>query len=263
MTSLAAHFRLRSWREWLASWGLPIAFLLVVCIAWQASINAGSISSALLPRPTDVVSYLGRNAIPLISQAAVTGRQALASLLLASAFGVMAGSAIFTSTLAREMLYPVVLVLQVLPKVAVAPLFVIWFGTDDASRIAFGAFLSFFPVLLATIAGLEQSDQNAIRLCRSLIATPAQTFWAVRMPYAMPHILAGLKIAATLAVTGVVIGEFMTADSGLGFLILTASTRIDSKALFGAIVMLCVIGLALFGVALIAEALFRRWYFGK
>jgi NitT/TauT family transport system permease protein len=116
---------------------------------------------------------------------------------------------------------------------------------------------------LATIAGLEQTDGNALRLCRSLKATPFQIFWSARVPFALPHIFAGLKIAATLAVTGVVIGEFMTADSGLGFLIINASSRFDGKSMFAAILMLCVTGLVLFFVVVAAQQGCKKWYYGR
>lgn len=253
--------RLPSGRIGILGW--PIGFFLALCLIWQSAIHSGSVASVFLPRPTEIFRYITLNFATLTDDALITGRQAMLSLLLASATGIALGSLIFGSILLRETLYPLLVVLQILPKVALAPLFVIWLGTGDWTRIAFGAFLSFFPVLLATIAGLEQTDGNAIKLCRSLEASAFQTFWTVRVPFALPHVFVGLKTAATLAVTGVVIGEFMTADRGLGFLIIGASARVDGKSMFASIFMLCVIGLAIFSLVLAAQKSCRRWYSGK
>ncbi len=254
---------LRASRAEYGLWGWPLGLLLLLCVVWELTINFGSVSTALLPRPSELAQFMATHLGALIGDALVTARQACVSLVLAGAFGMAVGSLIFASTLARETFYPLLVVLQIVPKVATAPLFVMWLGTGDAARIGFGVFLSFFPVLLATLTGLEQVDTTAQRLCASLGATPFQTFWMVRTPYALPHVFAGLKIAATLAVTGVVIGEFMSADRGLGFLIIGAAARVDSKSLFAAIVMLCVIGLAMFGAVVVAQRVFRLWYAGR
>jgi NitT/TauT family transport system permease protein len=250
-------------REWLLTAGLPLLLLIAICAVWQQMINAGSISPTFLPRPTDVFGEMVTRWMTFASEALITGRQALLGFVLAALAGMVVGALLTASTLLREMLYPVLVVVQVLPKVAMAPLFVLWLGTDETSRVAFGIFLSFFPVLIATMTGLKQTDENALRLCRSLQASGWQIFWSVRLPYAAPHIFAGLKVAATLAITGIVVGEFMTADRGLGYLIISASTRLDSQLLFSAIVTLCLTGLAMFGITLAAQALFRRILFGR
>ncbi len=250
-------------RNLMDAWLPPLCLLLAICILWQVGMSNDVVSGMLLPRPTGVISYGVDNIAMLSAQTLFTAWQAAASLLLAAFLGITAGTLIFASSIARDTFYPIILVLQVLPKVAMAPLFVVWLGTGDTARIAFGAFLAFFPVLLATTTGLEQTPQYALRLCRSLLTTPAQTFCFVRVPYALLHIFSGLRIAATLAVTGVVIGEFMTASRGLGYVIIDASNRIDSKALFAALMMLCIVGLVLFGVVVLVQRAFKAWYFGQ
>jgi NitT/TauT family transport system permease protein len=170
--------------------------------------------------------------------------------------------AITYSPLLRDILYPNLVAFQLIPKVALAPLFVIWLGISSESRLAYATFISFFPVVIATSVGLATTERDAIRLCRSLNASTWQTFMMVRFPFALPHIFSGLKIAVTMSFIGVIIGEFISAKAGLGFYILYAGSRMETAAIFAAIFVLCVIGLALFGAVAGGERLVRRWYRG-
>jgi NitT/TauT family transport system permease protein len=160
----------------------------------------------------------------------------------------------------EQAFWPHILIFQLVPKVAVAPLFIIWLGMGPTSRLCFAVFLSFFPIAVSTAAGFRSVDRTVLRLCQSLTASRWQVFFRVRMPYAIPHIFAGLKVGATVAIIGVVVGEFVTAQEGLGYIIMFASSAAETALVFAAIGMLCVIGLGLYGAVALAEWFVRRWY---
>ncbi|HEV3395178.1 MAG TPA: ABC transporter permease subunit, partial [Xanthobacteraceae bacterium] len=164
------------------------------------------------------------------------------------------------SPLLRDTLYPNLVVFQLIPKVALAPLFVVWLGISSESRVAFAAFVSFFPVVISAAVGFSSTEASALRLCRSLTASEWQSFVMVRFPFALPAIFSGMKIAMTLAIIGVIIGEFISAKAGLGFYILYASSRMETGLIFAALFVLCVIGVSLFGAVGLAERLVRRSY---
>jgi NitT/TauT family transport system permease protein len=145
-----------------------------------------------------------------------------------------------------------------LPKIALAPLFVVWFGVNVVSRLSFAGFISFFPIVLATLAGLRATDPLMLKLCRSALASPAQTFWQVRLPYAVPLIMSGLKVGMTLAITGVIVSEFVTVQNGLGYIIVLASSNLQIDLMFAALGWVSLIGLALYGAVLFLERLILK-----
>src|SRR5712691_1278761 len=178
----------------------------------------------------------------------------------ASALGIGLAVAITYSPFLRDTLYPNLVLFQLIPKVALAPLFVVWLGISSESRVAFATFVSFFPVVISAAVGFANIEASALRLCRSLTATEWQSFLIVRFPFSLPAIFSGMKIAMTMAVIGVIIGEFISAKAGLGFYILYASARMETAVVFAALFVLCAIGVALFGAVALAEGLVRRSY---
>ncbi|MEJ1975815.1 MAG: ABC transporter permease [Acetobacteraceae bacterium] len=219
------------------------------------------VSPKLLPPPTEVAAAIAGHFGLLAANSVPTAAETLGGFLLAAGIGFLLGAALSASRLARDTL-PWILVAQIVPKIALAPLFVVWLGVGAPCRLAFAVFIAFFPVLVATVAGLGATDPAALRLCAALGARGWQTVLRVRLPYAVPHILAGLKTAATLSLLGVVLGEFVTAQQGLGYLVLFAGSIDETALMLAAVVLLCVIGVALYGLVLLAEALFARWYGG-
>jgi len=135
-----------------------------------------------------------------------------------------------------------------------------WLGIGSESRLAFSVFISIFPIIIATTAGLSAADPNAVRLCRSLTASEWQIFTSVRFPSALPYIFSGMKIGITLAIIGVIIGEFITSQRGLGYLIIFATSRADTVVAMAAIVVLCASGLLLYGAVALAEKFTDRRY---
>jgi NitT/TauT family transport system permease protein len=239
---------------------LPLALALVVLAGWQIVVTAMKIPPVILPSPISIAQYIVSRFDILMTHAVPTMLESLAAFLLATLLGIALAVLITYSTLAREALYPNLVFFQLIPKIALAPLFIIWLGIGSQSRVAFSVFIAFFPIVIATAAGLTSVDKNMLRLCRSLTASEWQIFTSVRFPAAIPHIFSGLKIAVTLAIIGVIIGEFITAQAGLGYLIILATARADTEVSMAAIVVLCICGLLLYGLVALTEWIARRIY---
>jgi NitT/TauT family transport system permease protein len=239
---------------------LPLMTATVVLIVWQIVVGALRIPAVILPPPAEIGYELWRVFPVLLHHAVPTTLDSLTAFFAASALGVGLAIAITHSPFLRDMLYPNLVLFQLIPKVALAPLFVVWLGIGSESRVAFAAFVSFFPVVISAVVGFANVEASALRLCRSLTASEWQSFVMVRFPFALPAIFSGMKIAMTMAVIGVIIGEFISAQAGLGFYILYASSRMETAIIFAALFVLCVIGVALFGAVALAEQLVHRSY---
>jgi len=163
----------------------------------------------------------------------------------------------------REALYPNIVMFQLIPKIALAPLFIVWLGVGSRSCIVVAIFIAFFPVVVSTATGLVSAKPEVLQLCRSLTASEWQTFRLARFPYAMPFVFAGMKVGVTMAMIGVIVGEFITAQAGLGYIIMFASSAGETATVLAAIVLLCAIGLALFGLVALGEMAVRRWFGGE
>lgn len=239
---------------------LPLASAGTVLAIWQVVLAALRIPAVILPTPVEIAGELWRTMPVLLRHAVPTTLNSLMAFLLATALGIGLAVAITYSPLLRDTLYPNLVVFQLIPKVALAPLFVVWLGIGSELRVAFAAFVSFFPVAISAAVGFSSTEASTLRLCRSLTASEWQTFVMVRFPFALPAIFSGMKIAMTMAIIGVIIGEFISANAGLGFYILYASSRMETGVIFAALLVLCVIGVALFGAVALAEQLMRRSY---
>ena len=239
---------------------LPLATAAALLLAWQVVVALWRIPQVVLPTPVEIAGELGRLFPVLLRQALPTTRDTLVAFAAATGFGIAVALAITYSALLRDLLYPNLVLFQLIPKVALAPLFVVWLGIGSPSRVAFAAFVSFFPVVISAAVGLSGTDAAALRLCRSLTASEWQCFLLVRFPFALPAIFGGMKVAMTMAVIGVIIGEFISSRAGLGFYILNAGSRMETAGVFAALVMLCGLGVALYGAVALAERVVRRVY---
>ncbi len=236
----------------------PLLLAALVLGAWEWVVAARNIPAVILPAPSAVASALVA-LWPLLAQHAwPTGSEAVAAFVLASLGGVALAVAISGSAWVRAAVYPNMVFFQLIPKIALAPLFLVWLGIGTEMRLTFAVFIAFFPVVISTLTGLAAAPADMLRLCRGLEATPAQVFWHVRLPYALPSIFAGLKIAITFSIIGVVVGEFITAQAGLGYLILFASSTAETRLILAAICVLCAVGLGLFAAVAVAEKLVLR-----
>ncbi len=244
----------------LSSIVLPLGLAFFVLAAWQLYVTIFQVPSVILPSPISIARYIVARYDILLMHAVPTTLESAVGFLLAVLLGVAIAVLITYSDMAREALYPNLIFFQLIPKIALAPLFIIWLGVGSQSRIAFSIFIAFFPMVIATTAGFLSVDRGILRLCRSLTATEWQIFTSVRFPTALPHIFSGMKIAITLAIIGVIIGEFITAQAGLGYLIIFATARADTEVSMAAIVVLCICGLLLYGLVALAEMVANRFY---
>jgi NitT/TauT family transport system permease protein len=239
---------------------LPVATAATVLLVWQIAVMALRVPAVILPSPAEIATDLWRVLPLLLHHALPTTLDSLMAFFTATALGVGLAVAITYSPLLRDMLYPNLVLFQLIPKIALAPLFVVWLGISSESRVAFAAFVSFFPIVISAALGFASTEATTLRLCRSLTASEWQSFVMVRFPFALPAIFSGMKIAMTMAIIGVIIGEFISAKAGLGFYILYASSRMETGIIFAALFVLCVIGVGLFGAVALAEMLVRRVY---
>jgi NitT/TauT family transport system permease protein len=232
---------------------LPLLLAFLVLAGWQLIVTAMKIPPVILPTPVSIAEYIVSRFGILMEHAVPTTLESLAAFLLAVILGIGLAILMTYSNIAREALYPNLVFFQLIPKIALAPLFIIWLGVGSQSRISFAVFIAFFPVVIAATAGLTSVDKNMLRLCRSLTASEWQVFTSVRFPAAIPHIFSGMKIAVTLAIIGVIIGEFITSQAGLGYLIILATSRADTEVSMAAIAVLCICGLFLYGLVALGE----------
>ena len=238
---------------------LPLAFAGALLALWQAAAVIGGYPKVILPAPSDIFAALVGNFAEICRQAVPTVRDTLAGFALATVLGIALAAAMSFSRLLKQAVYPLVVVIQLVPKIAWTPLFIVWAGIGWPSRLAIATFIAFFPIFIAMVAGLESTDSSLVRLSRSLTATRWRTFRLVRFPAAMPFLFAGLKIAITLAVIGVIVAEFITSSEGLGFLILKSAALLRTDLILAAIVVLCAVGLACYGAIHAGETAMRRW----
>jgi len=248
------------WSSQLPALVLPIVTAFLFLLAWQAISVGGSISPTILPPPTMILQRITEN-FPLIMKHTIpTTVETLLAFGISIPLGIALAALMVYSTMAYQSLYPNIILFQLVPKIALAPLFIVWLGIGPSSRITFSIFICFFPILIATVAGLQSVEANMLRLCRSLRMSTWQVLIRIRFPSSPPFIFSGMKVAVTLAIIGVVVGEFIASQRGLGYLILFASSRQQTDLALACIAVLCVVGLALYGVVVLAEKAVTKLY---
>ena len=247
-------------RDSLARVAPPVVtFVLGVALA-ELAIRVLDVSPLLLPRPSAVLAAATDEAAPLLAALADTTRAVLAGLLLSGTLGVAAAIALAASPLVQRAFYPYAIFFQVVPIVAIAPLLVIWFGYGPRAVVAAAAVVSVFPVIANTLAGLLSVDPNLADLFRLHGASRGATLWKLRLPWALPYLLTGLRIAAGLAVIGAIVGEFV-GGGGLGVVVLGAMRQQRTDLVFAAIGYASALGLALFAaVGLASRLALRHWH---
>ena len=234
--------------RWLLSFGTLVALLAII----EGAIRIFDVPSYIFPAPSEIFRsiYTGF-AAPLASKSAyythilTTMSEALGSFVCGSVLGIALGGLIAEFPLLRRLALPYVIGLQSVPKVALAPLFVVWFGLGISSKIVLGILLTFFPLMVNTLAGFASVEKDRLELMTSLKASPWKTFRYVKLPSALPFIFAGLEMAAAYSVLGAVVGEFVGGNSGLGVLMLNRNASLDIAGSMAALVLLALLGIAL------------------
>jgi NitT/TauT family transport system permease protein len=238
---------------------LPLLGFAIAVGIWWGAVLAFDIAPILLPAPNEVVSELLRLQERLIEQGLVTLIETVVGFALTVVGGLIIGTAIASSRIVDHMTTPWLVAFNAVPKVALAPMLVVWLGFEMQPRIAMVVLICFFPVVLATYTGLTSTPAELIELGRSMGAGWWRTFAKLRFPYALPQIFVGLKVAMPLALIGAVVGEFAGGSTGLAFVIRSASGAGNSALAFAAIVVLSVMGIALFYALVLLERLMLPW----
>jgi len=237
---------------------LPVMTAMVLLAIWEAFVKISGIRPVILPAPSDILQAMWVQRELLIANAIPTTMETMGGFVLSAILGGLLGVLLSYSAFARDSLYPNVILFQLIPKVAVAPLFILWLGIGWESRLAIALFIAFFPIVISTVSGLNAVDPAVLRLCESLTATRFQVFFKIRLPYSLPFLFNGMKISMTLAIIGVIVGEFITSQRGLGYIILFAGSRLETTMVMAALLVLCLVGLILYGTVALAERLIMK-----
>jgi NitT/TauT family transport system permease protein len=242
-------------RRWRTVFGFLLLFLL-----WEVGVHVFGVREYILPPPSQVVRALVKNWQPVAASAGITALEIVAGYALAIAVSIPLAVGIAFSRAMEETVYPVVVFLQIVPKIAVAPLFIIWFGFGFTPKLLLVFLLSFFPIVVSSIAGFKSADRDVMDFARTTGAGRLRMFLKISLPQALPHIFTGLKVGAALSATAAVVAEFVASDKGLGYLLLQYNGQLDTPMVFATIVILSLIGLAVYYAVEVVERLAVPWH---
>lgn len=228
---------------------IRVLLLLVSLALWEAAVRLFDVPAYILPAPSRAIMALYRGAVSgvYLDNFWVTLAETLLGFALGSLLAFVLGTAVAVSRAVEYFLYPYIVMFQSMPKVALAPLIIVWFGLGLTSKVVSAALVAFFPLLVNTIVGLRSADEDHVDLMRSLAATESQIFWMLRLPTALPFIMAGLEVAMVFSLIGAIVAEFVGAESGLGMLIQSMNFSMDVAGQFAVLFILAVMGLGLNG----------------
>jgi NitT/TauT family transport system permease protein len=243
----------RARRERIAACLYPIGLMVALVAVWQVAAILFSFPPYLLPAPSAIAIAMGANSAVLIKQSLGTSVEILLGFAMSVAVGVPLALAIYLWKPFARSIYPLLISSQAVPKVAIAPLFLVWFGFGLMPKVLIAFLIAFFPVVINTVMGLAALEREKIYLAQSMGLGPVATFFKIQLPNALPSIFAGLKISITFAVVGAVVGEFVGGQGGLGYLLLIANGNMDTALLFAGIVALTLLGVVFFALIGLVE----------
>jgi NitT/TauT family transport system permease protein len=242
-------------RRWLRGYGSVILAYVVLFAAWELAHSLLSVPQFLLPSPSAILARASQTPVRLAEHFSTTLQEVVLGFLLGALVSIPIGIAIVYSRFLDRLVYPFLVAFQAIPKVALAPILVVWFGFGMTSKIMLGFITAMFPIVINTVIGMNQTPPELIHLMRSLGASPMQVFLKIRLFTAAPYIFGGFKIGITLAVVGAVVGEFIAANRGLGYMLLVANNSFDTPLLFSIVVLLSLMSIGLFYLIELIEAL--------
>jgi NitT/TauT family transport system permease protein len=233
--------------------------VIILLVVWQWACVQFKVPEAVLPTPLQVAQQMVARWDLLLEEGWVTLKATLYGFLLALALGIPIAVAVSNSNTLNLMFSPLLIALQSVPKVALAPLVLVWFGLGIESKLVIAWLVAFFPIVVDTAAGLRATPRELLELARSLRASPWQIFAKVQFPAALPYVMTGAKVAVTLAVIGAVIAEFVGSSEGLGHLLLTATSQINTPLAFAALFALAALGILAYLAVVLVEHLLSPW----
>lgn len=236
------------------------AFFVGLVVVWEAAVRLFHVPDWLIPSPMQIGAVIAEKHGIVLEHTLVTLEETALGFLLAVVVGVAFAVGIVYFPLLRDTLYPAIIMLNSFPKIAVAPLFVIWIGVGIEAKIANAFLLAVFPIVINAILGLTDMEPELLEMVRAMSRSRSVLFWKIRLPHSLPYLFAGCKIAVSLAVIGAIVGEFISGRSGLGYLVLSANNYFNTALAFTALVYLVAMSLALYAGVVAAERWMLPWY---
>lgn len=243
----------RTRRGWLDRYSALLVGVVLVG-AWQILVPLSGLSEFVLPTPLAIGKRIVSDASLLMAHTYVTLLEVVFGFAIGVLMGVPLALFIFYSKAFERAIYPILVGLQTVPKISLAPILVLYLGYGWAPKIVLAFLISFFPIVISTVVGLQSLDKNLVNLVRSMGANEWQTFFKLRLPAALPNIFGGFKVAVSLAVIGAVIGEYVAAERGLGYLQLQANSQFDTTLNFATVVTISALGVILYFIIDVIEA---------
>lgn len=240
------------WRRWGTIVGIHLAGVLL----WEAVVRIFAIQSFILPAPSRVLATLGNTNLSWLSNTMVTAIEIFGGYVLGLVLGILCALLFITSRRLTLLVFPVLVTLNMIPKVALGPLVIVWFSYGIGTNILITFSLCFFPILLTTIRGLNETEPELLDLVRALKGSRWQLFRYIQLPGSLPYVFSGMKVATILAVAGAVVGEFIASDKGLGYLMIQLQASLDTPAVFMAVLLITGLGVLLYLLVLLLERLF-------
>ena len=245
---------------WLRTRGGALLIFALLFIVWESAVHLTGVKEYLLPPPSKVWTEFWKRHDIVLAGAWVTTKEILAGYALAVIVSIPLALSVAYSRFMEQAVYPVIVFLQIVPKIAIAPLFIIWFGFGFTPKLLLVFLLSFFPIVVSSIAGFKSADRDVMDFARTTGAGGWKLFVKIRLPQALPHIFTGLKVGAALAATAAVVAEFVASDKGLGYLLLQYNGQLDTPMVFATIVLLSLIGVVVYYTVEIVERLAIPWH---
>ena len=238
---------------------LPALFFATLILLWQAACEIFKVPTFLLPSPLAIAHKIAEVPDRLLMHLLATLREVVVGFAFATVGGIFLATLTAHSRILARTLFPLLAMSQSIPTVAIAPVLVIWFGPGDAARLIVVFLIAFFPIVVNTTAGLLRADEDLVALVRGLNASRWKIFTKIRLPNALPYVFTGMRISIALSVIGAVVAEFVAATKGLGYVVFSGATNMDTDLVFAAVVILAVMGITLFQLVRLAQTIVVPW----
>jgi NitT/TauT family transport system permease protein len=239
--------------------GWPIGIGVAMLLLWEIAVRHLHIRGIILPPPSKVLVVMFQRHELLLTHLWPSLYMTVLGFALSVVGGILVAVLITYSSVVRKGFYPIIVVSQIVPKIAIAPLFIDWFGAGTMSSLLLAVLITFFPMTINSAQGFQSIDEDIHRMARAFMGSKWQIFWKIRMPNALPYIFSGMKISITLAVIGVIVSEFVASQEGIGYLIKLAGGLLDTPLMMAAITVLSISGLALYGIIAFVEHYLIYW----
>jgi NitT/TauT family transport system permease protein len=241
--------------DWLRRYGWAIAAHLALLLLWQVAVTVGGVPKFVLPSPADTLATIVQPHYNWGTHVSTTATEVFGGYLLAVVVGVSIALVMTWWRALNRAMMPLLVTLNMIPKIAMAPLFIVWLSYGVVPNIVITFAICFFPIVLTAMRGFKEVEPDLLDLVRALKGTRWQIFTKIQLPGALPYIFSGMKVASVFAVAGAIVGEFIGSDRGLGNLMLTAQATLDTAGMFMAVILVTLIGVALYGIVFALE----RW----